>query len=633
MRNSTENYHVTTITSTKCSTTMPSHALQSTLRVLPAFFATAFFITSFRLACHLLLPAPLLDSSTTLSEYSRNTFQNGTLNHAFINFKKPPLEVTKWSQTNKPKFIQECIEVQPVDAVYRLDNLTHKQVPPFNTRSYCITSSICVSPRTEKKPGIIYEDGSVSTTCRKSTPSLIDAYVNPRDISMNCTSLKKSVFCMHGIQDNNKDSIMCPRVLSLSTAPVDATMLSSDMVVIVPAFQHLGNIYHFAHVVGSVTHIISSLRPLIEHYRTSMAVADTVPSIPRSLTVLFRGDMPAAYGHWQDSLIQAVIQTRLIGLGFHVDIISYYEDQYNLSPSSRSPPFRQIPTLCSHSAIFIGPRDTREWPFASYKSYKHYSGNRKHSSISTSVPVEAVLFKAAIYHAYNLSTILHTSSLLRSDITTVPKHLLLDLPPLSIGYARRNRDVNMDHSTVSGEEIVNGTTRRFSHSDESWFVQMLKSQCRAWGLSFEVLETPKDIPVARQIEMFQRTGFVVGIHGANLVNAIVMHSFGALLELSNHDSQCYFRGAHSGLNYWGFQPSHISTPRESFCSPTQLQCWNNPKYRRIHIENEKDRKRIESLVVEGIERILYINERFKDLEGVPVVLNKTSSEYEIDWST
>lgn len=633
MKNNTETCHLTAVHSTESATTLPSYTIQYALRILPVFFAAAFFLTSLNLIYRLFLSTSFSNTSTASLQYSRHPLQNRTFNKDYTSFEARTQALAVQTPRQLPKIPQKCIEVQPVDAIYRIDPLTHKPVPPFNTRSYCITPSICISPRTKSEPGVIYEQDSVLTTCRKSTPSLIDAYVNTRDIPLDCNFLKQSVYCMHGIQNSSTDSIICPQVLPLSAVPADAAALSSDMVIIVPAFEHIGNIYHFAHVVGSVTHIISSLRPLIHLYWTSMATDATGLDVPRTVTIIFRGNMPEAYGPWQGSIIHAVIQTRLQSLGFHVDVKSFYEDHYNHPHSQLAPPFLPIPTLCSRSAVFIGPRDTREWPFASYESYRYYSGDNKHKSISTSVPVEAILFKAAIYHAHNLSTILHTSSLLRSDTRTLPEQLLLDLPPLSIGYARRNRDVNPDPSTPSAAFFVNGTTRRFSDADEAWFVHMLQSKCRVWGLSFDVLETPKDIPVVAQIEMFKRTGFVVGIHGANLVNAIVMHSFGALLELSNHESQCYFKGAHSGLNYWFFQPSHIATPRESFCSPAQVRCWKNPKHRRIHIDNRKDRERITELVVEGIERILSINKRFKHLGGVPVVLNRTSSEYEIDWSS
>lgn len=633
MANNTETCHMTTATSTKAATTLPSHVCHSSLRILPAFFGAAFLISSINLI-HRFLPSnnSFSDSSNDPSKYSWHPLQNKLLNHTDTNFETETQASTVQSPSQLPKFSHECVEVQPVDAVYRIDPLSRKPAPPFNTRSYCITSSICISPRTASESGVIYERDSVRTTCRKSTPSLIDAHVNPREIPLNCTVLKKSVYCMHGIKNRAQYPIICPQVLPLTAVPADAAAISSDTVIIVPAFEHMGNIYHFAHVVGSVVHIISSLRPLSQLYSTSMAMDGSGLSILRTVTILFKGNMPEAYGPWQGSILNAVINARLYSLGFHVNVISSYEDHINHPPSSRVPQFAQPRTLCSRSSVFIGPRDTREWPFASYESYKYYSRHSKYKSISTSVPVEAMLFKAAIYHAYNLSTILHTSSLLRSDIRTVPDNLLLDLPPLSIGYARRNSDDKPDPSVSSGELFVNGTTRRFSDADEEWFLHMLQTQCRTWGLSFEVLETPKDIPVIAQLAMFKRTGFVVGIHGANLVNSIVMHSFGALLELSNHESQCYFRGANSGLNYWVFRPSHIATPLESFCSPKDVRCWNNPKHRRIHVENINDRVRITQLVVEGIERILTINKRFKHFGGVPVVLNRTSSEYEIYWS-
>lgn len=131
--------------------------------------------------------------------------------------------------------------------------------------------------------------------------------------------------------------------------------------------------------------------------------------------------------------------------------------------------------------------------------------------------------------------------------------------------------------------------------------------------------------------MFKGVGVVVGIHGANLVNALFMHPFGALVELSNDDAQCYFKGANSGLSYWHFKPSRVASVKESFCHPRNGKCRASVRNRRIMMENESDRDRVEGIVGTAIERVVLVHRTFNEMGGVPVKLNRVTSEYEIEW--
>lgn len=73
---------------------------------------------------------------------------------------------------------------------------------------------------------------------------------------------------------------------------------------------------------------------------------------------------------------------------------------------------------------------------------------------------------------------------------------------------------------------------------------------------------------SEQVDMYKKSGIVVGIHGANLVNVMFMHAFSALVELANDNTVCYIRGMNSGLAYWHYVPRRVATVEEWLRSKT-----------------------------------------------------------------
>lgn len=657
------------------------------LRPLPMLLYLALFFTS----AHLLssrISTSIPTSSTTMSDEQKKNLSNINTTKSTINL------------NHKQRKGLHCLQVRPLESIVKKNVLTGHVRYHFNTRMFCMTSNpICVSTYPRATLGTVYyhtsdrSSTSIDSSCSRATTTLVDDDTSATDIPISCERMRRSVFCSTMIKDGYKQR--CPVFKTMNEIESSLSRWSrlfnwnrismkdstqsvnwipqSSLMVVVPAYEHLYNIYHYVHVINHVMHIIASARPLMRKhlYNTnvhSIMKRDAVQNgstITKNeinnqrikVTILFRGDLPSGFGAWQDALTSSLVRYRLNALGYDVDIISLYEDRFqpyfrtksskrkSPRPRTTSTKFKAsstsshstktsaasatVSTVCGHRAIILGYRNSIAWPFANHATFSSH----EHALTST-IPVEAVLFKASVYSSLNLSfstsSTICSSTLLQSDINSLPDRLLLDLPPLALGYSRRNTDRTRDPSSTGGTLIL-GRARRFSEPDEAWFLDMLHRQSKKWDMPLHILSTPRTVGFTDQVVMFKRVGVVVGIHGANLVNALFMHPFGGLVELSNDNSQCYFKGANSGLSYWHFKPSRVASVKESFCHPSNGKCKASVRNRRIMMENGRDRERVQAILRTAIERIVLLHKMFNKIGGVPVRLNRITSEYEIEW--
>lgn len=456
--------------------------------------------------------------------------------------------------------------------------------------------------------------------------------------------------------------------------------------VVVPAYICLYNIYHYVHVIEHVVQVVASLDSLLPLWKSGLSPPSSSPPAfiskqgVKRVTLLFRGDLPSGYGRWQHDLTKLFIEHRLkSGLGLQsVTVKSLFEDEFQpwfakQSSSRHLPAFlhlkqqkedkqqQQQNLICARNAVVLGFRQSNAWPFANaidfqtnnalpnslttntkttsilseegsvlYNNVKGHDLN-DHSNL-TGVPAESITFRATVYKGLNLTSIMDVSKILSSQLSNPPIRLLLDLPPLTLGYARRNRDTRRDPKPG---QYIRGRARRFSDADEQWFISMLSTIVHRHNLSQNsvlILEPKEHTPFAQQVLAYKDVGILVGIHGANLVNALFMHPFTGLVELANDYTKCYIRGGNAGLNYWHFIPSRIASVEESFCGPENKKCLNHMRNRRIMIDGKEDREKVQSIVDFAVGRIVRFRRMFEHLGGVPVVYNRRTAEYEIDWS-
>lgn len=450
--------------------------------------------------------------------------------------------------------------------------------------------------------------------------------------------------------------------------------LLHGVVVVVPAYHYMGNIYHYSHAIATATHVITTLQPLLSHWPSSSSSSGiTFPSSSnnnnaRTVTLLFRGNFPQGYGAWQHAVTSAVVEQHFRHrLNISLSVHTLYEDEFTkFSPlrlTLRADGIGRGNGVCMQSAVLLGRRGTPNiWPFASYDVLKS-----RLEPIVERVPVSALQLRAAVYAAH--ADVLRERSVMDVDallsgtsglgheeegewegemkVKDLPDELLLDMPKAAIGYARRNGPDddemgNTDHAFEDDDDdestYINGTARRFSKRDESWLLNMLHEEALNASTSstdpitVTTLQTPSSVTFSSQLQRFFDVGVVVGIHGANLLNTLFTPTFSSLVEISAIQMQCYVYGANSGLSYWVYESKLKASAKQSRCGPGHYMCLKSRNHRRVMIETEEDRREIRMRVRMAIERIMELRRRFEHLGGIPTVLDRERAEYRIDWT-
>lgn len=504
-------------------------------------------------------------------------------------------------------FPHQCYLQAPSDVP---SDVSQSESYPFNARSFCLTSSICFKPAKGTTPSTFYPAASLSQTkCIESTAAF-DPY--PEE-TLNCSYIQSLVHCGHGRYAPPRQPI-CPIIkplFELSPSELAAARWINGVVFFVPDFPHLKNIFHFSFIAGSVGHILSAITTLIQRWRQGSI---EIPK-PLPVTIMFRGAPHLSFGVWQDNIMSTIIKHRLQSAGMEVSFSSMNESSATEADTLVS----RDSLTCARTAVLLGTRShINLWPFP-LTTWVTFDGS--------SVPVESVAFRNAAYGAYGIASKL--PSLPEGALTPPPSTALFDLPPMSIGYSRRN----FHPDPTKENPIQMGTKRRFSDADEAWFVSMLQDVAERNNFSFATLQTTASMSMDDQMTQYANTGFVVGIHGANLMNAIFMRPFGGLLEiLPGFALQCYAAGANSGLAYSTYITVKTATGEESGCPKDHNTCWTLIQARRVKIEEEADHRELRERVEKGVARIKMLHHAFGRLGGIPVFYDKNSTSYRIDWS-
>lgn len=550
-------------------------------------FATSLFLSSF---------TAVLTSSTSLP---KNGYVENRLNSKIITIQNLKQKLNFDSSFNPHQYDHpsQCFLLDTRGGPHQ--STTY----PFNARSFCLTSAMCIdrpSGTPFAKSALYFAAPPHATTCKNVTLSFTQNDVHP-----NCTQLQSLVHCTQG-RFETPDVPTCPSVKSFANIPhenlTNARWLP-DIVMLIPEFPHQQNIFHFSFVLGTISHILSAL----PYIHTSFGNAPQNRSSPLQVTLLFLGHSPKHEGQWQFELLQTIINTRLVKAQVNATIVSMQDDPYKMSSQ----------LMCARSSLLIGNRSNINiWPFPStlYPTTNGYE-----------VGVEAIAFRHAVYTAMGIDTLLPPMTF--GAFENFSTYALFDLPPLTIGYARRNSKPDAQE----GKPQL-GTKRRFSDADDKWFESMLNEEAFLANMTITTLQVSKETPIKEQVRMFSKVGFVAGIHGANLMNSIFMNPFSALLEIFPALSlQCYFAGANSGLAYYKYSPVRKATPKQSGCTEEHPTCWSYPHNRRVLISDPSDRIALRSLVRQGIQHVLTLHSNFRKFGGVPVVYDKNLSLFRIDW--
>lgn len=187
-----------------------------------------------------------------------------------------------------------------------------------------------------------------------------------------------------------------------------------------------------------------------------------------------------------------------------------------------------------------------------------------------SVPLDAERFKQAVYDVFGITASL-PSLLETQDGTTFSEP-----PPFTIGYVRREGKLGSDGY------YRGGAMRKLVTKDENWFMEMLHNETQAYGSKLIIIPAKKRESLKRQVKDIVRAGFVIGIHGANLVNAMFMLFFGVLMEImpNNATEECYIGSAISSLKYLRMECINQLGLLDSGCHPggTKPYLHNNSEW-------------------------------------------------------
>lgn len=490
---------------------------------------------------------------------------------------------------------------------------------PYNSRTFCLTSAMCMRPPTSPDhPGALYFAAArAPTECLAVGPSLEHAV----NTSADCRTVQQLVYSAHGsFPSDDPERPLPPAILPLS-ALTDGQRQSAvwlpAVAVVIPAYPHHFNIFHYAFAVAQAMHVTTALPGLLAGWAATAGGQESEPPARLPVTLVFRGQLPSTLGVWQKQVVTELLLPRLRDAGVHVRQITSFNDtaKMDVSRSYTAVSARSQRVTCARASVLMGQRsDVFTWPFASGRAHVSTHGMR--------VPIEALSFRAFAYRAAGVRARLSRARLARGAARAASA-LVVDLPPRVVGYARRNREGD----AVDGRMQL-GTTRRFSDADERWFVTMLREEAHAVRMRAVTVQTGEHVRVRAQIRAYAGVGVMVGIHGANLVNTAFMMPFGALVEIANVQFRCYRAGMNGGLWFGSHKPARVASREESAC--VDNPCAGDANHRRVLVEGD-DRRALRRLVRQGIAHVDALHRRFGKVGGIPVVYDDALAEYSIDW--
>lgn len=429
----------------------------------------------------------------------------------------------------------------------------------------------------------------------------------------NCTTVWTDVLKGNGaFPSHDPEGPLQPQVLPLSSASSSELSVAKwldGIAIVVPAYPHHHNIFHYAFAIAQTMHLAGALPKLLRGIPVNSEMS--------KVTLVFRGSLPVSLGLWQHDIVALILEERLKEAGLKsVDVISFNETKrMNADNTGAQKREASKPLICANAALVMGRRaDVFQWAFPNALTDISLNG--------TSAPLESLLFRRAAYKAAGVQSLTSEMANIGEEGTAVTR--LFDLPPLAIGYARRNVEVDFGKG-----ETQQGTTRRFSDADEVWFSKMLCDEAKGSNMSFKTIQTPQEMALMEQVHEFASVGILAGVHGANLVNSIFTKPFSALLEVANLQFPCYRGGMNSGLWFESYKPERVGSASESGCGGEP--CQSDLNHRRVLISSRNDRAELRRIVRSAIRHVRSLHARFGRLGGIPARYDEGSSEYRIDW--
>lgn len=403
------------------------------------------------------------------------------------------------------------------------------------------------------------------------------------------------VHCAHGT-GLGRAKPKCPEIVPLSREVDDDAEWVEGLTVVVPDYAFPRNIYHFAGPVADLVRTIEQLPNLLKRQGRS-ALLNSTGGL-KNLNIMLQGSRNIIIQHrWKRELLEMMLRERVWKRGVNVSV--HNVPQMGTEGTGK--------TLCMREAAVLGRRGHHNtWPFQNASALA--------TDGTTCVALDAVAFRSTTYKAMGIRARLPNRTSGR---------MIADVPPFVVGYAKRDGQPSEDGYYRAG------SMRRFGKADEKWFVDMLHEETKKVGAEFVQIVARGRDSLKVQAERMSRVGFVVGIHGANLVNSLFMKPFGVLMEIlpKGVTERCYVDGMNSGLRYLKFEPGLMAGAVESGCYPLDAWCASDPRQRMIKLA-PGDRERMREKVREGIRHLQEMRQRYAD--SLPLRYSRDNVCFEID---
>lgn len=326
--------------------------------------------------------------------------------------------------------------------------------------------------------------------------------------------------CVHG--DGDADAVGHPLNICATLKMIDEDELAqldaagnvwwyNGITVLVPSYSWVYNIYHYGRQLNFVAHVIRHLRQYLPPSAWEKAEGSPAGSPERYIRIFFRlrGYYPDSWHVQMTELFFTRILQRVVGSTFHIQTRPAY-----LFPKP------QQEFVCLRSSLVLGAEGATD-------SLQFLNDSKLRSS-PPDIPHDAIAFKESVYEELNLKSEFAKKS---SDAV----YHSLSVPSGVVGYAIREAN----------------SSRRFPPHDEAWFRQLLAEEALARQLELVEISVPVNRSLREQVRDVQNIGFLVGLHGANLVNSMFMRPGSALFEIFpfKYVKAFYMNGGNSGLRY------------------------------------------------------------------------------------
>lgn len=346
--------------------------------------------------------------------------------------------------------------------------------------------------------------------------------------------------------------------------------------------------------------VASHLDALIADWRREAAAQNTRLLLPDErmspvVNIVFRGRLNS--NGWQQGFYRVVFEQLVPTFGYETRVQFLGEREAS-------------DVSCVRNGVQLGFfGDINVWPFAN---------DTRIAPDGRSIRAESVRVKEAVYQAAGVASVRMEGG--------QGSEVRFRVPPLVVGYARRLGKEDLS-DTVGDNVKESSTVRVFTAEDEKWFGEMLREEVEGRGVELREFTTKNTESFEEQVRNVAGLGVVVGIHGANLVNAMFARPFGGLVEIFpfGEHSRCYYAGMNSGLAYWGFEAGDSAGGFR--CNERVLECRLQYRNREVFLGAGGDREGVRRLVREAVDYLKSLNTWFRD--GVPVELEESSQRYVI----